>query len=306
MESPSAASGAQQQLILQQQQQIQQLTTSVGQLFNALVTTQTRLASLERSLERTSAAEGGWISRQQQQQLQEVDPQLWQSLQPPSSANVVPNMLLLGASDGGGGSHQGEEADEAPSQLNNQVPPGMRANNYWDNFRSYSRQNRLSSGGGETAAAVAAPPLSLQALTSPQARQAMAPIPLVAPLIAQQQPGPNVAQVTPRQLLSDAFDAPPQPPPPTQQQGGAAVADVSFLHQSPPRPRRKQKINREQNRPNSHHEASSYSPSSSSQLEGLLNVGGGTAMVHPMPQQQQHEVRFGSKTVQQAYYFEYF
>lgn len=25
-----------------------------------------------------------------------------------------------------------------------QVPPGTRANNYWDNFRSYSRQNLLS------------------------------------------------------------------------------------------------------------------------------------------------------------------
>ncbi|XP_053668224.1 uncharacterized protein LOC128718628 [Anopheles marshallii] len=29
--------------------------------------------------------------------------------------------------------------------LNNQVLPGVRANNYWDNFRSYSRQNLLSS-----------------------------------------------------------------------------------------------------------------------------------------------------------------
>ncbi|XP_030375591.1 uncharacterized protein LOC115624884 isoform X2 [Scaptodrosophila lebanonensis] len=31
-----------------------------------------------------------------------------------------------------------------PAALNNQVPPGNRANNYWDNFRSYSRQNLLS------------------------------------------------------------------------------------------------------------------------------------------------------------------
>ncbi|ODM97250.1 hypothetical protein Ocin01_09422 [Orchesella cincta] len=30
------------------------------------------------------------------------------------------------------------------SMLNNQIPPGTRANNYWDNFRSYSRQNMLS------------------------------------------------------------------------------------------------------------------------------------------------------------------
>ncbi|KAG0725826.1 hypothetical protein GWK47_037836 [Chionoecetes opilio] len=28
--------------------------------------------------------------------------------------------------------------------LRRQVPPGTRANNYWDNFRSYSRQNLLS------------------------------------------------------------------------------------------------------------------------------------------------------------------
>jgi hypothetical protein len=32
--------------------------------------------------------------------------------------------------------------------LNNQVSPGVRANNYYDNFRSYSRQNRLSGGPG--------------------------------------------------------------------------------------------------------------------------------------------------------------
>ncbi|XP_052125378.1 uncharacterized protein LOC113204757 [Frankliniella occidentalis] len=31
-----------------------------------------------------------------------------------------------------------------PPTLNNQVPPGNRTNNYWDNFRSYSRQNLLS------------------------------------------------------------------------------------------------------------------------------------------------------------------
>ncbi|XP_057659880.1 pericentriolar material 1 protein isoform X1 [Diorhabda carinulata] len=33
--------------------------------------------------------------------------------------------------------------------LNNQVVPGNRANNYWDNFRSYSRQNLLSSKNNE-------------------------------------------------------------------------------------------------------------------------------------------------------------
>ena len=32
----------------------------------------------------------------------------------------------------------------AEATLNNRVPPGTRTNNYWDNFRSYSRQNLLS------------------------------------------------------------------------------------------------------------------------------------------------------------------
>ena len=36
------------------------------------------------------------------------------------------------------------EAGVSTGALNNQVSPGMRANNYYDNFRSYSRQNRLS------------------------------------------------------------------------------------------------------------------------------------------------------------------
>ncbi|XP_017957944.1 putative uncharacterized protein DDB_G0271606 [Drosophila navojoa] len=36
-----------------------------------------------------------------------------------------------------------------PPTLNNQVPPGNRANNYWDNFRSYTRQNLLSNKSNE-------------------------------------------------------------------------------------------------------------------------------------------------------------
>ncbi|KAH7968790.1 hypothetical protein HPB52_011292 [Rhipicephalus sanguineus] len=41
------------------------------------------------------------------------------------------------------------EARGAPpgATLNNQVVPGSRANNFWDNFRSYSRQNLLSNPG---------------------------------------------------------------------------------------------------------------------------------------------------------------
>ncbi|XP_017016389.1 uncharacterized protein cmb isoform X2 [Drosophila kikkawai] len=49
-----------------------------------------------------------------------------------------------GAPGGGGGVSAG-----AGVTLNNQVPPGNRANNYWDNFRSHSRQNLLSNKSNE-------------------------------------------------------------------------------------------------------------------------------------------------------------
>ncbi|XP_026491275.2 putative uncharacterized protein DDB_G0282133 isoform X4 [Vanessa tameamea] len=54
-------------------------------------------------------------------------------------------------------------ADTASHTLNNQVPPGNRANNYWDNFRSYSRQNLLSGNSksnAETQAGAHAAPLA--------------------------------------------------------------------------------------------------------------------------------------------------
>uniref|UniRef100_A0AAG5DJN3 Pericentriolar material 1 protein C-terminal domain-containing protein n=1 Tax=Anopheles atroparvus TaxID=41427 RepID=A0AAG5DJN3_ANOAO len=38
-----------------------------------------------------------------------------------------------------------QQHQQQTQALNNQVLPGVRANNYWDNFRSYSRQNLLSS-----------------------------------------------------------------------------------------------------------------------------------------------------------------
>ena len=43
-----------------------------------------------------------------------------------------------------GGSESGVSTGNSGA-LNNTVLPGIRANNYWDNFRSFSRQNRLSS-----------------------------------------------------------------------------------------------------------------------------------------------------------------
>ncbi|XP_049888091.1 uncharacterized protein LOC126382335 isoform X3 [Pectinophora gossypiella] len=45
--------------------------------------------------------------------------------------------------------------ETASHTLNNQVPPGNRANNYWDNFRSYSRQNLLSGSSKANCAAAA-------------------------------------------------------------------------------------------------------------------------------------------------------
>ncbi|KAH8357574.1 hypothetical protein KR200_010532 [Drosophila serrata] len=49
-----------------------------------------------------------------------------------------------GGAPGGGGVSGGTGVT-----LNNQVPPGNRANNYWDNFRSHSRQNLLSNKSNE-------------------------------------------------------------------------------------------------------------------------------------------------------------
>ncbi|XP_050089783.1 uncharacterized protein LOC126573976 isoform X2 [Anopheles aquasalis] len=46
--------------------------------------------------------------------------------------------------DGSATSAQQQQQQQTQA-LNNQVLPGVRANNYWDNFRSYSRQNLLSS-----------------------------------------------------------------------------------------------------------------------------------------------------------------
>ncbi|XP_014476863.1 PREDICTED: uncharacterized protein LOC106745612 isoform X2 [Dinoponera quadriceps] len=64
---------------------------------------------------------------------------------PPSSS--LPNLVSLPNSSAAP-SHTPvvtpNPQQQQQQQLNNQVPPGNRANNYWDNFRSYSRQNLLS------------------------------------------------------------------------------------------------------------------------------------------------------------------
>ncbi|KAJ9594936.1 hypothetical protein L9F63_013752, partial [Diploptera punctata] len=52
--------------------------------------------------------------------------------------------LQQGGPGGNPGLLQNHTTPSPVPALNNQVPPGNRANNYWDNFRSYSRQNLLS------------------------------------------------------------------------------------------------------------------------------------------------------------------
>ncbi|XP_012261431.2 uncharacterized protein LOC105689176 isoform X2 [Athalia rosae] len=64
---------------------------------------------------------------------------------PPSSS--LPNLIALPTSTPAPIPVPNPPHHQQQQQLNNQVPPGNRANNYWDNFRSYSRQNLLSVNG---------------------------------------------------------------------------------------------------------------------------------------------------------------
>uniref|UniRef100_A0A182MW90 Pericentriolar material 1 protein C-terminal domain-containing protein n=1 Tax=Anopheles culicifacies TaxID=139723 RepID=A0A182MW90_9DIPT len=59
-----------------------------------------------------------------------------------SNANMQNNHNLYNQQQDSSTQQQQQQQTQA---LNNQVLPGVRANNYWDNFRSYSRQNLLSS-----------------------------------------------------------------------------------------------------------------------------------------------------------------
>lgn len=114
--------------------------------------------------------------------------------------------------------------------LNNTVPPGIRANNYWDNFRSFSRQNRLSS------------------------------------MVAQVTPSRQVPQL---HLPHSPFRAE------DSSMDNAAFVEPYFMASPASRPRRKQKINREQNVSNS-----------------MIRCNGRpleAALVLPMPQQPQQQ-----------------
>jgi len=87
--------------------------------------------------------------------------ELWNSLQQSPGFN---NPLHLGVGMFPPNFHVSEtDSGVSSGALNNQVSPGIRANNYYDNFRSFSRQNRLS-----------APPLGSAASAVPLQHQSNA------------------------------------------------------------------------------------------------------------------------------------
>jgi hypothetical protein len=277
----------------QQQEQIQQLTQSLNQCFQALLTIQRDVGALQQQSQqqnnnKVEAAEAddsvSQLDSVSQQPDFESHPSSWEFDFNPAARHAqttgggvlnngdpwnnyftdpevsrLPANLL-------GGSESGISGGGGNGALNNQVPPGVRANNYWDNFRSFSRQNRLST--------------SNQLLNNPI----------------------SVAQVPPRQVHaqqhlpqvsrhSNAEDHLQQEQHQRVHQHHHHLLDNTVMVEpyfasmtSPSRPRRKQKINREQN---------VSSPSimrRSSTSRGPLEA----AMVLPMPQQQlprQNEVQ---------------
>lgn len=152
--------------------------------------------------------------------------------------------------------------------LNNQVPPGIRANNYWDNFRSFSRQNRLSTSN-------------------------------LMPSSVSGGVHPIVAQVTPRQIEtntnSDHHGHHHMPNTAVVVGRHPVMVEPYFANlSSPSRPRRKQKINREQNRESAapNVSASSRNVMNQQQSSPMMSrplEAAAAAMVFPMPQQEQQQ-----------------
>ncbi|XP_021707121.1 formin-J isoform X4 [Aedes aegypti] len=64
---------------------------------------------------------------------------------PTSGASMAPPPCLNNLNNSSNLNNVSTQQQTTTQALNNQVLPGVRANNYWDNFRSYSRQNLLSS-----------------------------------------------------------------------------------------------------------------------------------------------------------------
>ena len=249
-----------------QQGQIQQLTQSLNQCFQALLTIQRDVATLQQKIDHQQQPQHHHHSTPKETQVQNNhivvednmdsvsqqrdfdNPSSWdfdftrhhssESTTRPSN-NVDPwnnyfaeSRLMTAAAT------TGSESGMSTGALNNTVPPGIRANNYWDNFRSFSRQNRLQTSN----------------------------LGVVGGL------SPVVAQVTPRQV-QPTLHLPHSPiRNHTNNSNATHHSDPIILDNSDPpyfstgRPRRKQKINRE------HNVSGSQRPEA--------------AMVFPMPQQQ--------------------
>ncbi|XP_076375847.1 combover [Megalopta genalis] len=124
------------QLLWSQQRELQAMRTAINQLQTQL--RQTHLQ--QRSNNSENNDEYSNLSRNAHHLGETLDSTL-----PPSSS--LPNLVSLPNSSPAF-SHNATatsvNSQHQQQQLNNQVPPGNRANNYWDNFRSYSRQNLLS------------------------------------------------------------------------------------------------------------------------------------------------------------------
>ncbi|XP_043230620.1 uncharacterized protein LOC122385960 [Amphibalanus amphitrite] len=113
--------------------QHQQTLSALGQCFQLLQRQQQQIMEMQRQMQTTAAA----VASASQPATPAPPP-------PPPPQFLAPGLLrvdeppTMELADGFG--------PQSRSMLNNQVAPGSRANNYWDNFRSYSRQNLLSAG----------------------------------------------------------------------------------------------------------------------------------------------------------------
>ncbi|XP_008202669.1 uncharacterized protein LOC100679056 isoform X1 [Nasonia vitripennis] len=149
------------QLLLgSQAQQLQLMSTTVQQCCQLLWSQQREMQSMRAAITQLQAQLRQSHSRTSNNNTEEQHSNLGRPAQPhfdvtplpPSSS--LPNLVSLPTSSPAPPPvnchhpqpqlQQPQQQQQQPPQLNNQVPPGNRANNYWDNFRSYSRQNLLS------------------------------------------------------------------------------------------------------------------------------------------------------------------
>lgn len=230
-------------LVQQQGQQLQHLTQTVAQCFQSLLGMQREISSLHQTVDKLTMRSGSNSRDDHHPSWNPIPDYVFEPIASRSLLEHHHHHHANGGSVMSNSSHQSpmnsdvwgyqspstyggmpgslnhfcdtevNNARTAAGALNNQIAPGMRANNYWDNFRSFSRQNRL------------------QSTTT------------VAPSLPTTVVAPNVAQVTPRQIPS-AANLRNSSAVSDRGSVGAPSSDQGF---SPSRPRRKQKINREQN-----------------------------------------------------------